>query len=68
VILLVKKRVMIIDDEEGFALAIKIRLEQVGNYEVMVLTDVKDLINQAGCYFIGPDHAQGQRLACARYA
>lgn len=39
-----KKRVMIIDDEEGFALMIKIRLERMGNYEVMVLTDAKDAI------------------------
>ena len=41
-----KKRVMIIDDEEGFALMIKIRLERIGNYEVMALTDAKDAIKQ----------------------
>lgn len=39
-----KKRVMIIDDEEKFALMIKIRLERIGNYEVMALTDAKDAI------------------------
>lgn len=39
-----KKRVMIIDDEEGFALMLKVRLERVGNYEVMVLSDAKDAI------------------------
>ncbi|MDD5730862.1 MAG: response regulator [Candidatus Omnitrophica bacterium] len=39
-----KKRVMIIDDEEGFALMLRVRLERVGNYEVMILTDAKDAI------------------------
>ena len=39
-----KKRVMIIDDEEGFALMLKIRLERIGNYEVMALIDAKDAI------------------------
>lgn len=41
-----KKKIMIIDDEESFALLLKIRLESYGNYEVMAATEAKDIINR----------------------
>ena len=40
-----KSRIMVIDDEENYAYLLKIRLESAGNYEVMALCEVKDLIN-----------------------
>lgn len=36
---------MIIDDEESFALMIKMRIEHSGDYEVMVLSEAKDIIS-----------------------
>lgn len=44
---------MIIDDEESFALMIKMRLERAGNYEVMVLTDAKAVVKHV--YDFQPD-------------
>lgn len=37
---------MIIDDEESFALLLKIRLEYSGSYEVMAASDAKDIIER----------------------
>lgn len=41
-----KKKIMIIDDEESFALLLKIRLEASASYEVMAATEAKDIINR----------------------
>ncbi|MDD5108145.1 MAG: response regulator [Candidatus Omnitrophica bacterium] len=41
-----KKKIMIIDDEENFALLLKIRLEYSGSYEVMAATEAKDIIER----------------------
>ena len=41
-----KKKIMIIDDEESFALLLKIRLESSAGYEVMAVTEGKDVINR----------------------
>lgn len=41
-----KKKIMVVDDEEDFLKAIKITLEQVGKYEVMILATAKDIIEQ----------------------
>lgn len=37
---------MIIDDEESFALLLKMRLEASADYEVMAISEAKDLINR----------------------
>ena len=36
---------MVIDDEENFAVMLKIRLENSGAYEVLALSEAKDIIN-----------------------
>jgi len=41
-----KKRILIIDDEEEYAFLLKIRLESLGNYEVASFTEAKDIINR----------------------
>lgn len=41
-----KKRVMMVDDEEDFLTITKINLEQTGKYEVMTLSNAKDIISQ----------------------
>ena len=41
-----KNKIMIIDDEESFALLLKMRLEASADYEVMVVSEAKDLINR----------------------
>lgn len=41
-----KKKIMIIDDEESFALFLKLRLEASGNYEVLAASEAKDIINR----------------------
>lgn len=41
-----KKRVIIIDDEEDFLKIIKVNLEKTGKYEVMTLSNAKDIIAQ----------------------
>lgn len=41
-----KKKIMIIDDEEDFALLLKLRLESAAGYEVMAISQVKDVINR----------------------
>ncbi len=41
-----KKKILIIDDEEDFALFLKMRVESLGNYEVEAFTDAKDIINR----------------------
>ena len=39
-----KKKIMIIDDEESFALMLKMRIESSGDYEVTVSLEAKDII------------------------
>ena len=39
-----KKKIMIIDDEESFALMLKMRIESSGDYEVIVFSETKDII------------------------
>ena len=39
-----KKKIMIIDDEESFALMLKMRIEVSGDYEVTVALEAKDII------------------------
>ncbi len=41
-----KHKIMIIDDEESFALLLKMRLEASADYEVMAVSEAKDLINR----------------------
>ena len=41
-----KKKILIIDDEEDYALLLKMRLESSGNYEVAAFTQAKDIINR----------------------
>jgi len=43
-VILLKKKIMVIDDEESFALMLKMRIEASGDYEVMVSPDAKDII------------------------
>lgn len=40
------KKIMIIDDEESYALLLKIRLESSTDYEVATVSQVKDIINR----------------------
>ena len=40
-----KKKIMIIDDEESCALMLKARLERSGDYEAMALFEAKDIIS-----------------------
>jgi len=37
---------MVIDDENDFALMLKMRIENSGDYEVMVFSEAKDIISQ----------------------
>lgn len=41
---------MIIDDEEDFALMLKMRLETLADYEVMAVSQAKDIMNQIHAY------------------
>ncbi|MDD5561951.1 MAG: response regulator [Candidatus Omnitrophica bacterium] len=41
-----KKKIMIIDDEESFASMLKLRIESSGDYEVMVSPEAKDIIKR----------------------
>jgi len=41
-----KKRIMIVDDEEHFLNVTKINLERTGKYDVMTLSNAKDIISQ----------------------
>lgn len=41
-----KRKVMIVDDEERFLKVIKINLEKTGKYEVMTLSNAKNIIAQ----------------------
>ena len=41
-----KKRVMVVDDEEGFLAMLKLNLEQTGRYEVFTLSNAKDIVSQ----------------------
>lgn len=43
--LLVKKKIMIIDDDEDFTSILKTRIEHSGDYDVMATSDAKDVIN-----------------------
>ena len=40
------KKIMVIDDENDFALMLKMRIENSGDYEVMVFSEAKDIISQ----------------------
>jgi CheY-like chemotaxis protein len=42
--MLLKKKIMVIDDEESFALMLKMRIEASGDYEVTVSSDAKNII------------------------
>jgi len=44
--MLLKKKIMIIDDEESFALMLKMRIESSGDYEVTVSPETKDIISR----------------------
>ena len=39
-----KKKIMVIDDEESFTSMLKMRIEASGDYEVMVSLEAKDII------------------------
>lgn len=41
-----KKKIMIIDDEESFASMLKMRIESSGDYEVTVSPEAKDIISR----------------------
>ena len=41
-----KKKVMVVDDEEDFLWIIKLNLERTGKYEVMTLSDAKDIASK----------------------
>jgi CheY-like chemotaxis protein len=41
-----KKRVMVVDDEEDFLKMLKLNLEQVGKYDVLTLSDAKDIVSK----------------------
>jgi len=43
-VILLKKKIMVIDDEESFALMLKMRIEASGDYEAVVSPDAKDII------------------------
>ena len=40
-----KKKIMIIDDEESYALMLKVRIESSGDYEVRTFFEAKDIIS-----------------------
>jgi CheY-like chemotaxis protein len=44
--MLLKKKIMIIDDEESFASMLKMRIESSGDYEVTVSPEAKDIISR----------------------
>jgi CheY-like chemotaxis protein len=48
-----KRRVMAIDDEEGFLQLLKLNLEMAGDYEVLTLSSAKDIIQKL--YSFKPD-------------
>ena len=41
-----KKRILIIDDDEDFVSLLKIRIESFGDYEVTYFTEAKDIVNR----------------------
>ena len=41
-----KKRILLIDDEEDFIRMLKLNLEQSGKFEVLALTEAKDVVAQ----------------------
>lgn len=43
---MLKKKVMVIDDEESLALMLKMRIEASGDYEVTVASEAKDIIKR----------------------
>jgi len=45
-VILLKKKIMIIDDEESFVLMLKMRIESSGDYEVTVSLEAKDIIKR----------------------
>jgi len=45
-VIFLKKKIMIIDDEEDFTLLLKMRLESLGSYEVATASEAKDIINR----------------------
>jgi len=40
----VRKKILILDDEKDFVLMLKARLESIGDYEVVGLTDSRDMV------------------------
>jgi PleD family two-component response regulator len=44
-VILLKKKIMIIDDEESYALMLKMRIENSGDYEVRVFSEAKNIIS-----------------------
>ena len=42
-----KKRILVVDDEINITSMIKTRLEYTGEYEVMTLSDAKDIVLEA---------------------
>ena len=45
-----RKKILIIDDEENFAVMVKLNLESTGYYEVKIVTDPCDALQQARQY------------------
>ena len=43
---MVKKKIMVIDDEEDFLKITKMNLEATGDYEVIIMSNAKDMLNQ----------------------
>ncbi|OGW75568.1 MAG: hypothetical protein A2Z72_01465 [Omnitrophica bacterium RBG_13_46_9] len=41
-----KNKIMIIDDEPDFLLIVKLNLEKTGNYEILTLSDAREIIAQ----------------------
>ena len=39
-----KKKILIVDDEESFTDMLKVRLEHTGNYDVIALSEAKDIV------------------------
>lgn len=40
-----KKRIMVVDDEEDFLKVLKLNLEQTGNYDVLVLSNARNIVS-----------------------
>jgi CheY-like chemotaxis protein len=41
-----KKKILVVDDEKDFLVITKLNLEQTDKYEVMTLSDAKDIVSQ----------------------